>query len=249
LRIAALIDPALAPLSLLTAIPVPGRHAVPKITAPFPVAGLLIGALLVAVDALARLVLPVEAASAVVVIALAAITGGLHLDGLADTVDAAGVRDPERRSEVMHDPHNGAFGFTAIASVLLLKWAALITLDGDARVIALLVTPALARWALIPVTAIFPTPHEGMALSAKPGAPLLQASLGSVLVLACSVALLGPVGVVPVAACLAFALIPATFTNAYFRGVSGDILGAIVETSEAGLLLLFSSGEAHGWLG
>jgi adenosylcobinamide-GDP ribazoletransferase len=249
LRIAALIDPALAPLSLLTAIPVPGRHGVAKITALFPVAGLLIGSLLVAVDTIARLVLPTEAASAVVVVALAAITGGLHLDGLADTADAVGVRDPERRIAIMHDPHNGAFGFAAIASVLLLKWTGLITLDGDLRMIALLLTPALARGTLIPVTALFSSSHAGMAFHARPHTPLLQVFLSTALVLACSIALLGAPGVLPVAACLAFALAAAALANTYFRDISGDVLGAIVETSEAALLLLFSSGEFQGWLG
>jgi adenosylcobinamide-GDP ribazoletransferase len=248
LRIAGLTEPALASLSLLTAIPVPGRHGVPRITALFPVAGLMIGSLLVAVDAIAGLVLPVEGASAVVVVALAAITGGLHLDGLADTVDALGVRDPSRGLEVMRDPHNGAFGFTAIASVLLLKWAGLVTLDGELRMIALILTPALSRWVLIPVTAIFPASHPGMASIAHPQSAVPHILFGTALALASSIVLLEMRGLVPVTASVTFALALATLASAYFRGISGDILGAIVETAEAALLLLFSSGEAHGWL-
>jgi adenosylcobinamide-GDP ribazoletransferase len=244
-----LIEPAVAPLSLLTAIPVPGRHPLARVTAFFPLAGLLLGGVLVAADALARIALPKEGASALVVVLLAAITGGLHFDGLADTADAMGVRDPNRRAEVMHDPHNGAFGFIAIAAVLLMKWAGLMTLNGELRMIALLLTPTLSRWGLIPVTALFPASHTGMAFDARPRSPSLHAFLGTALVLACSVGLLGPVGVVPVGACLAFALALAALANVYFRGISGDILGAIVEMSEAALLLLFSSAEAHGWLG
>jgi adenosylcobinamide-GDP ribazoletransferase len=195
------------------------------------------------------MVLPVEAASAFVVVLLAAITGGLHLDGLADTIDAVGVRDPKRRADVMHDPHNGALGFAAIASVLLLKWTGLMTLDGDLRTIALLLTPTLSRWALIPVTAAFFAPHPGMASAARPASPGLHASLGTVFVLVCSIALLGMRGIVPVGACVALALALAVVANNYFRGISGDVLGAIVETTEVALLLFFASAEDHGWLG
>ena len=64
-------------------------------------------------------------------LALIALTGGLHLDGLADSADAwvGGFGDRARTLEIMKDPRSGPAGVTAIVSLLLLKCAALASLS------------------------------------------------------------------------------------------------------------------------
>src|SRR5262249_2993845 len=63
--------------------------------------------------------------AAIAVTADAALTGLLHLDGLADAAD--GLLPPlprARRLEVMADPHLGAFGVAGLAIVLLTRFGA-----------------------------------------------------------------------------------------------------------------------------
>ncbi|MDR1815669.1 MAG: adenosylcobinamide-GDP ribazoletransferase [Clostridiales Family XIII bacterium] len=53
-----------------------------------------------------------------------ALTGGIHLDGFADTVDALASRAPkERKVEILADPNIGAFAGIALAAYLLLYFA------------------------------------------------------------------------------------------------------------------------------
>ena len=76
-------------VQFLTIIPWPGeasfddRAALPF----FPVCGLGIGVALVVIDALASLLWTKPVVAMIDVVALAGITGALHLDGLADTAD------------------------------------------------------------------------------------------------------------------------------------------------------------------
>jgi len=77
----------------------------------FPLCGLLIGVLLVMVDAMATLVWPRPVVALLDVIALAAISGALHLDGVADTADGLyGHREPEQALAIMKDSRIGAMG-------------------------------------------------------------------------------------------------------------------------------------------
>ena len=92
----------------------------------FPVVGLAVGALVGGSWWVAGRVWPPAVAALVAVAADAALTGGLHLDGLADSAD--GLIPPvsrERRFEIMADPRVGAFGVVALVVVLGLRVATL----------------------------------------------------------------------------------------------------------------------------
>jgi len=53
-----------------------------------------------------------------------AVTGGIHLDGFCDTADALASRAaPERKREILKDPHTGAFAVISVAAYLLLYFA------------------------------------------------------------------------------------------------------------------------------
>lgn len=59
----------------------------------------------------------------------AAVTGGIHLDGYCDTVDAlASHGTPARRQEILKDPHIGAFGVIRLCGYFLLSFALWTTL-------------------------------------------------------------------------------------------------------------------------
>jgi adenosylcobinamide-GDP ribazoletransferase len=92
----------------------------------FPVVGALVGLAVGGVWVGAGHAWPLVVAAAVALAADATVTGGLHLDGLADAGDGLlPALAPERRLAVMSDPHVGAFGLLAVVVVMLLRFAAL----------------------------------------------------------------------------------------------------------------------------
>ncbi len=138
-------------LAFLTRVPVPdlgkleavdfGRAALF-----YPLVGLLIGAVL----CLPLVVFPHASAvllAAIVTVLWAAITGGLHLDGLADSADAwlGGFGDVEKTHRILKDPLVGAAGAIALVGVLLLKFAALVVVVQNGAWWVVLLAPALGR--------------------------------------------------------------------------------------------------------
>jgi len=120
-------------LSFLTRIPTPAFHQ-PSDTEQsrsvlyYPLVGFIIG-----VCILIPVLVLTEAASlpvaAVMVIIWAAITGGLHLDGVGDSADAwLGGTDMERTHKILKDPVLGSAGVIAIVSALILKVSAIAVL-------------------------------------------------------------------------------------------------------------------------
>lgn len=139
-------------LAFLTIIPVPAQAPLDdgKKVLYFPLVGLLIGCLLVAVDYLGSLVFYQEIRVVVDILFLAVISGGLHLDGLADSADGLLSNRPrERALEIMRDPHMGVMGGLAIIFCLSLKSAGLMGLGGKMFWLWLLAAPAFARTALV----------------------------------------------------------------------------------------------------
>lgn len=119
-------------LTTLTAFPVRGPDRLDRRTAGramelAPLVGVL---LTVAVEVPVYLLRVAGArpllAAALAITGVAALTRGLHLDGLADTADGLGAsRDPERTRAVMKEPATGSFGVIAVVAVLLLQVAAM----------------------------------------------------------------------------------------------------------------------------
>src|SRR5688572_17571725 len=111
-----------AAFGLLTAIRVPVTSddgLVARSAIWFPMVGLIIGLLLAGGWFLLSSAPPLVGAG-LIVLSWAAVTGGLHLDGLADSCDALFVpATPERRLEVLRDPRTGAFGSAGLCLFLI----------------------------------------------------------------------------------------------------------------------------------
>ncbi len=221
-------------LGFLTTLPVP-RHALPpdalrRAGVWFPVVGLLLGALLAAATVGLGLVLPAPVAAVLVTALWVALTGGLHLDGLADCCD--GLLPPvarERRLEIMRDPRLGTFGVAGVVLALLLKSTAIATLPPAWP--ALLLAPLWARWLLL-VAAQRPSARPGgmgasMSLAQHPGR-LAGAALLPLVVTAILGGLLWPA----VAGAALAALGVLGLAQRRLGGVTGDVFGAVVEVSE-----------------
>src|SRR5487761_1543922 len=143
------ISSARSAVAFLTIIPVadPSGEAGERLgRAYFPAVGALLGfgAGIVLLVASAFITPLVGAAAALIVLAL--VTGGLHLDGLADTADGLfGGRDRERRLEIMRDPRVGSFGAIALVLVLLMDVATLASIT-PARALLSLVVAGGPSW-------------------------------------------------------------------------------------------------------
>lgn len=228
-------------VGFLTRLPVPvsvfdNARARAESLAWYPIVGLLLGALLGGLAWLMR-DLPPLLSSALLLLAWIAATGGLHLDGLADSADAwiGGLGDRDRTMEIMKDPRSGPAGVVALVALLLLKFAALASLPREAWML-LLLPPLLGRTTL---TAAFLTlPYvraQGMG-SALATAPRL----------ACTVALmLGGAFALTFAQAGLIALLLATAVLTAWRqaclhrlgGFTGDTAGALAEMVETVVLV------------
>ncbi|MCF7222014.1 adenosylcobinamide-GDP ribazoletransferase [Marilutibacter chinensis] len=231
----------LVAIGFLTRIPVPasafGRAGAQSRSLPwYPLVGALLGALLGGLAWLLPAGAPMLAA-AVLLLAWVLLTGGLHLDGLADSADAwvGGLGDRERTLAIMKDPRCGPAGVTALVLVLLLKFAALATVL-PAGGWAWLLAPVLARAAL--VLAFASTPYVrangfGSALAAAPRLPAM-------LVLTATVAVAAASGASGGIAVLIAALVFLVWRHACLRrlgGMTGDTCGALAELVEAAVLV------------
>jgi adenosylcobinamide-GDP ribazoletransferase len=205
----------------------------------YPLVGLLLGLVLAALSAgLDRLGTGPGIAAFALVAAGVALTGGLHLDGLADSFDGLFLwGGPDRRLAVMRDPHVGSFGVAALVLVLLGKYVALESLAGWERTLAILAAVATSR-ALLLVS-------SGLANYARPegtGGILIRATtrrdalLGALTALALALAA-GPAGLGAGIAALALAVGWTRLATGRLGGITGDTLGALVELSELLVLM------------
>jgi adenosylcobinamide-GDP ribazoletransferase len=211
----------------------------------FPAVGLLIGAAGVALALLLDGLLSSQAANALIVLFLVVVSGGLHLDGLADTIDAfLGGRTRARRLEIMRQGASGPFGVAAVTLALLLKYALLNVLTGDPRLLAILLIPALARWPMAALAWALPAARNSglgrIFARGTRGADALVAT-GIVLGLILTVSLaVSPLYSLTVPLLLFMVGLSARHTRKRVGGVTGDTLGATVEISEVLLFLAFA---------
>lgn len=169
------------------------------------------------------------------------ITGGLHLDGLADVADALGAahRSPERFVEVMHDPHVGTNGVVAIVLLLIAKLVLLSQIPQSQVLLALILVPVWARWGPLVWSFMLPSLSRGLGERfSREISGTHVAGYGVALTLIS--AWLAPV--------LIGALVIVVGIAAYWKyrlgGLTGDCLGASIEVMETALLFLIVTATA-----
>jgi len=216
----------------------------------FPAVGFGIGALLLLLDRGLQELLPGGPADALLLVALALITGGLHLDGVADTADGLAVQgDRATRLGVMSEGNIGPAGVMSLALVLLVQWTALAALDDPVRSAAIGLAPGLARWSIAPVAALFPPARpRGIGHALQQGIWPAAVPISAALAFGGSLLLFGPAGLVLPLVAAAAGIIVAAAVARMLEGVTGDTFGACIEISQAAVLLAFVAAGQHGWL-
>ncbi len=210
-----------------------------------PWIGLLLGLILGGLNwGLAVLGLTDLVRAGLVVGAWVALTGGLHLDGAMDTADGLAVLDPSRRLLVMADSRTGAFGVMAAVMILALKLVALSSISAD-QVWSLAFVLAWGRWGQVWAIANYPyLKADGKGALHKSTCRFPQDYFPGLLALMviCGVPLglnwrawPGLVGI------LGWSIILSCGSGAWFNrqlgGHTGDTYGAVVEWTEALLLV------------
>jgi adenosylcobinamide-GDP ribazoletransferase len=245
-KVAAPARAAVGAVTFLTRVPIGRRVAIDETDVGhgallFPLVGACIGAAVGGAALLAHAALPPLVAAALAVALGALLTGGLHLDALADVADALGTRTREQALEVMRDPRIGAYGTTALALDLIVKVGALAALlDHGDVVLKLLAAGALSRATAPPLAAALPYARAkigtGSVLHGRVGAAPVVAS--STLAGAAAVLLLGTTGAAMVASTVILAAALAAWYRYWLGGTTGDALGAAIELTETVTLLV-----------
>ena len=177
-----------------------------------------------------------------------AITGGIHLDGLADVADALSSHaEPARKVEIMKDPHAGAFALIALVCYLMAQ----VALAGEASIsgmrdlVALGLIPLASRCTAGLATLVLPSASKhGMQQSFRDAGradtrPLILLGVEGALVALSMVAARPVFGLVSVVACVACAMFAARRAHKEFGGFNGDQAGCLLQTCELVLLALF----------
>jgi adenosylcobinamide-GDP ribazoletransferase len=169
------------------------------------------------------------------------LTGGLHLDGLADCCDGlfASV-SPARRLEIMKDPHVGAFGVIGLILILFLKAAALGSLTSVSS-FGILLAACLARWCILPAGLLPLARPSGMGADFTLGFQRSFIVWSAIIPLTLAI-LLGLRGVLSSMAGLGAVALVLWLAKSRIGGITGDVFGMVVEIVEATVLLSFSIG-------
>ena len=228
----------------LTIVPVPGREAAgPEALGRaawwFPAVGLALGACLVAADHLFAVVFPPLLGSILLVSLWKILTGGIHLDGLADVLDGLSGRDADRRLAIMRDSRIGVFGAAGLVLCVLLTAGALDALPPVRHPAALVLAPAVGRLAPLLIGPLFPaaTPGQGTGASFLEGLSPWAAPVSIAGLWILSAALLGLWGGLLLSLALAAVLLWAVFLASRLGGLTGDALGSSVELGELATLI------------
>jgi adenosylcobinamide-GDP ribazoletransferase len=221
-----------------------------------PAAGLAVGVAAAAVGLLLLLLGAGAPLAAVATVAVpAALTRGLHLDGLADTADGLGSAKPaEDALRIMKQSDIGPFGVLTLVLALLAQVAALAQAYGDSwsrGALAAVVSALVARLALTLAarTGVPPARPEGLGAAVAgvvPVAGAVGAALAVTAAAAAGGAFFGAFGAVraglAVVAALAVAELLLRHCVRRFGGVTGDVFGGLAETAATTALVVMSLG-------
>ena len=219
----------------------------------YPAVGLLMGLSLVGIEEGSSQLFSPPMTAAFLVAAMVIITRALHLDGLMDICDGVfGGFTPERRLEIMKDSRVGAFGVAGGVVVLLLKYAAfvtLLTIPEPGKVWALLLFPAISRWTMVVLLGAFPyvrthglgSPFHGSGIK-------VSTAIAGISILSAAILLGGFAGLGLLIGAMVMAWIMGLGMAKYLGGLTGDAYGATNEIIEMIVIIVATALAAQEWL-
>ncbi len=238
-------------MSLLTRIPLPHTFFPSEWTADlkslsvvfYPVVGLIIGLILFTIDYGITGHLNPMLVAAIVLIVWVAVTGALHIDGVADCADGIFAYHKDRSIilRVMKDPHVGAMAVTGVTLLLLTKFCLIYSLlDQGGGGIALLFAPIAGR--LVAIFYMAYTPYvreEGLASDLDTSRNLGYVLMTTFIVAAIYAIIISLwVMIVTCAVLIGFYYLWRRCWIKKISGYTGDCVGALIEQCELIVLLM-----------
>lgn len=169
------------------------------------------------------------------------ITGGIHMDGLLDTIDAlSSYGDKEKRLEILKDPHAGAFAI--IGACVYFVWSIGIWSEASIRVLPVIagcyvISRGLSGYS---VAAFIPAKSSGLALAFHDGAhktAVKYTMAGFILTVSVWMAIEQPLLGISALLCAA-AVFGWYYHICYhkFGGITGDLAGYFLQICELGMI-------------
>jgi adenosylcobinamide-GDP ribazoletransferase len=238
----------LTAVQFLTRIPVPSpafdSGSLARAVKFFPLVGLLIGGAAALLHLLLTPHLPRLLTALFTVVFLAAVTGCLHEDGLADTADAfGGGSTREQTLLILKDSRIGTYGGTALTLSLLARIALIAALPLNQLAQYLIAAHILCRWTTLPLSFFLAPARNPADAAAGQGARIARLTsrstliIGSLLTLVLCIALLRAHAIAPISVTLAVTFFSALVYQRKLGGVTGDCFGATNQLAEIAVYL------------
>jgi len=204
----------------------------------FPLIGLLIGLLLSGEALLLRDTNPLVRGAVLLLISVI-VTGGIHLDGLADTLDGFyGGRDKERILEIMRDSNVGAIGAIGLFLILILKFSLYASYPSHAIWRALILSSIFSRWAQTLACSISTyAREEGKGRAFIEHADKNRLIIATIFTIGAFFLLAGLKGVLIFFLSSILILLFIRYIEGRIGGMTGDIIGTVNELGEVLILL------------
>ncbi len=233
-------------LAFLTILPVRKKEISQRILTYFPLVGFLLGIILTLVNRFLTKLFPSSITNLFILLTLILLTGGLHIDGFADSFDGFfSGKDKGEILRIMDDPHIGTKGVVAVFFLLLFKFLILEKLKFKYQ--PLILMPIISRWAMVvAINFAQPAKNEGLGkifTEEKDYLPRLSLSMpcliASLFTLGLTVFFLAFRSIILIFVCIIFIFALLKYSNKKISGITGDILGAINEIAELCVLFFF----------
>ncbi len=207
----------------------------------YPLVGLVLGGLFWIFFYGVNFLFPISISTGLLVIFWVILTGALHLDGLADCLDALyGGANREERLSIMKDVHLGTMGVVGLILILGIKYLFLREiLSFPSLWMWIILIPAVSRWTPILLAFLFRYARSGGGLGQAlvTGTGKKEIFWATLLAWVPVLALSGFFGLGLILVIMVWSLLCGWYFHKKVGGITGDILGAVIETSEVWAML------------
>lgn len=209
----------------------------------FPLVGLIVGAfnllVLIAASKILGGVVPVIFS----LLAGTVITGGFHVDGLADTCDGIfSSRTRDKMLDIMRDSRIGTIGTIAIVFDYMLRLSLLAMLSGKGLYVAILLSPVAAKTLVVVLmkTSTYARSGPGLGGLYLEKQTMVSTVLTAIFGLAIILGFSDIWGIAAFGVCAIVCFLYRSFIYSKLQGMTGDTLGAANEVLEIVFILIFA---------
>lgn len=207
----------------------------------FPAIGLILGLILVVINWMLDPLIPRAVLDCLLILIMIAMTGALHLDGVADLIDGlAGGKDREGALRIMKDSRVGAMGVVGLVMVLLLKYLCLYHIPTELKSAALIFMPSAGRWMQVCLACYCPyiRAEGGTGGAFVDNVEQPEFLRGTLTLLVAALILFWLKGIFLIFLLGLVTMVLIRYFEVRLGGVTGDVLGAVTEIVEVLTLLL-----------